>query len=211
MTGHARFALPASILTLAWFGVAHATTPTPSNSTVPACITLVGTHGGVPASLGTFEVIIRDLVSNPVPGAVVTVDLSLVTDMRLCDDQLDPDVVLSCANQTVTAITDLAGRAFLTLIGGGRAGGARTFANAGRVYWNGILLASPTVRTFDADGEAGVGANDLAHWLADFGTGLPYARSDYDCSGNVGANDFSLWLAAFGAGTQTASCAASCP
>jgi hypothetical protein len=104
------------------------------------------------------------------------------------------------ANSTVPAC--------ITLVG---SNGARTFANAARVCGNGFLIASPSVSTFDADGDAGVGANDLSLWLADFGTGLTYARGDYDCSGGLGANDLSVWLGAFGAGTQTASCAVSCP
>jgi hypothetical protein len=208
-----RLTLASLLVSLAPAGSALADTPLPdpTNSTVPACITLVGSNGGVPASIGEFLVVIRDLAGNPVPGASVTVDLSLVTDMRLCDDQLDPGVTLNCARRTVTAVTDLAGRALFTLVGGGNPTGARTFANAARVYWNGFLIASPSVSTFDADGDAGVGANDLSQWLADFGAGLPYARGDHDCSGDLGANDLSIWLGAFGAGTQTASCAASCP
>jgi hypothetical protein len=185
--------------------------PDPANSTVPPCITLVGTNGAVPASSGAFQVVIRDLANNPVPGATVTVDLSLVTDVRLCSDQLDPSLVLDCANRRVTATTDLAGRAFFTLLGGGNPGGARTFPNGGRVYWDGFLIASPSVNTFDADGEAGVGANDFSLWFADFVSGFQFERSDYDCSGDIGANDLSVWLGAFGSGTQIASCAASCP
>ena len=212
-----RHALPlllvSPVLALVCAGEALADTPLPdpTNSTVPPCITLVGTNGGGPASSGAFQVVIRDLANNPVPGATVTVDLSLVTDVRLCSDQLNPNLVLDCANRRVTAITDLAGRAFFTLLGGANPGGARTFLNAGRVYWDGFLIASPSVNTYDADGSVGVGANDFAVWFGDFITGEPYERSDYDCSGDVGANDLSLWLASFGSGTQTASCTASCP
>lgn len=198
-------------LLLALAADARADLPPPSNSIFPSCITLVGSHGGVPASVGSFEVLVRDLANNPIPNSVVTIDLSLVTDLRLCDDQPDPNVFLDCANHRVTALTNVFGRVSFTLTGGGHAGGARTFANAARVYADGFLLGYASVNTFDLDGAAGLGANDLAQWLGDFGTGQAYALSDYDCDGFLGANDLSQWLTVFGQGTQTASCAASCP
>lgn len=186
--------------------------PWPANATYPRCVTLVGSSGGVPArAFGEFEVVVRDLAMNPMPGIPVWIDLAGVSDVRLCDDQLDPGLVVDCPTQRVIATTDLAGRAVITLLGGGKPGGARTLAQAGAVYAIGVLLGYCSVSTFDADGAGGVGANDLSEWLADFGSGQPYARSDYDCDGGIGVNDLSLWLSALGAGTQTASCAASCP
>lgn len=61
------------------------------------------------------------------------------------------------------------------------------------------------------DGVSCVGANDLATWLSDFGSGQPRGRSDYDCSHTIGANDLALWLTVFGSGTMTSACAPGCP
>ena len=50
--------------------------PSPANSTAPQTIALVGATAGVPAQgPGAFEVVIRDLANNPLPGVTVTVDL----------------------------------------------------------------------------------------------------------------------------------------
>jgi len=48
-------------------------------------------------------------------------------------------------------------------------------------------------------------------WLSDFGSGVPYERSDFDGSGTIGAADLSEWLGVFGAGGSAQSCGASCP
>jgi hypothetical protein len=79
------------------------------------------------------------------------------------------------------------------------------------IFGNGVLIASPSVSSFDLDGSGGVGAGDLSVWLSDFGTGQPYERSDYDGDGQVSAADLSEWLAVFGAGGSTLSCGAICP
>ena len=189
----------------------RATTPSPGNSTAPACITLVGSDGTDASALGTFTVIHRDLANNPIAGAQIVVDLSNAADVRLCAQQLAPGVVVDCPNGRATAVTDGNGVATFTLLGGSIGGAGITLLNGGRIYADGVLIKSPTVAAYDLDGHSGVGANDLATWLSDFGSGQPYGRGDYDCSGGLGANDFSLWLSAFGAGTQIASCAASCP
>ena len=188
-----------------------ATTPSPSNSTAPACITLVGTDGTNASALGTFTVIHRDLANNPIAGAQIVVDLSNAPDLRMCAQQVAPGVTLDCPNGRATAVTDANGVATFTLLGGSIGGPGMTLLNGGRIHADGVLIRSPTVAAYDLDGQGGVGANDLACFLSDFGSGAPYGRSDYDCSGGIGANDFSFWLSAFGAGTQIVSCATSCP
>ena len=182
-------------------------------STMPACISLVGTSGAVPAAgAGEFECVIRDLASNPVSGASVVIDLSNCLDLAICADQLDPDVTVNCLAKTVRKFADAAGAVRFTILGGSNgAGQASTLLRGGRIFANGWLLAFPTVSAFDLDGLSGIGANDLSAWLTDFGSGQNYGRSDYDCSDGVGANDLSLWLTVFGSGTMTASCGTSCP
>ena len=182
-------------------------------STLPSCVSLVGANGIVPAAgAGEFEAVIRDLASNPVPGASVVIDFSNCLDLAICADQLDPDVTVNCLAKTVRKFTDAAGAVHFTILGGSNgAGQASTLLSGGRIFANGMLLAAPTVSAFDLDGANGVGAGDLSAWLTDFGSGQPYGRSDYDCSGNIGAGDLSLWLSMFASGTMTASCGTSCP
>jgi hypothetical protein len=193
--------------------LALASPPSPANSTVPSCISLVGTNAAVPATAaGQFLVVVRDLANNPIAGAVVAIDLSGCPDLHLCPDQLDPAVTVDCAHQRVSKVTDGAGRVVFTLLGGSNgAGSAVTLLGGGKIYWDGTLIGSPTVSAYDLDGRTGLGANDLSGWLGDFGSGNPYGRSDYDCSGWLGANDLSLWLNAFGSGAMSSSCGASCP
>jgi hypothetical protein len=74
-----------------------------------------------------------------------------------------------------------------------------------------VLLASPSVASFDLDGVSGVGAGDLSAWLQDFASGGDWARSDYDGDGRIGAADLSAWLTVFAAAGSVQSCAASCP
>ena len=197
--------------------LAQPCTPPPDhgNSTVPACFSLVGTAGGLPAhAFGRFQVVVRDAANNPCSGARVTVDLSGCPDLHLCADQLDPAVVVNCGAKTATSLSAADGTVNFTLLGGSNGtGNAVTLLGGARIYQNGSLIAGPTVSAFDLDGVNGVGINDLSVWLTDFGTfGNPaFGRSDFDCSGTVGINDFSVWLTAYGRGDQIQSCGATCP
>ena len=200
------------LLGLATPSLALAGIPPVNNSIIPACISLVGSTGGVAAAAaGGFVVIVRDLANNPVAGASVVIDLSGCSDLSICADQLDPEVTVNCAAVTVRKFTAVDGSVHFTILGGSNgAGNASTLLNGGRIYANGVLLGSPTMSAFDLDGSGGVGAGDLSAWLGDFFTGNPYGRSDYDCSGNVGANDLSMWLGVFGSGAMAESCASRC-
>ncbi len=121
--------------------------PIRAKSTVPACISLVGSNGGVPAhAFGGFVVVIRDLANNPVAGATVTIDLSGCPELHLCADQLDPDATVDCAQKSVRKFTDALGTARFTILGGSNgAGHAITRLNGGRIYWDEVLIGSPTV------------------------------------------------------------------
>lgn len=191
---------------------ALATPPFPANSTVPSCISLVGSAAGVPATaFGAFSVTFRDLANNPIPDAAITIDLSGCPDLHLCADQLDPDAVVDCLHKTVTKRTGVDGIAHFTVLGGSNGGSGVTLLNGGKIYGEGFLLGAPTVSAFDLDGAGGVGINDLSVWLSDFGSLQPYGRSELDCNGALGVNDLSLWLKAFGSNSQLASCPSTCP
>ena len=212
MTGLVR---KAALLTAAGLMIASAAmagVPSPGNSTTPACITLVGNAAGIPDPAGSFTITVRDLANNPLNGASVVVDLSGTTDLRICNNQLDAGALVNCAAKTTRKFTNALGQVTFTVLGGSNgAGNATTLIGGGKIYANGVLIASPTAAAYDLDGASGIGANDLSAWLTDFGSGSPFGRSDFDCSSGIGANDLSFWLTEFGAGTSSASCAVSCP
>ena len=213
MTGLARRASLFTVVGLLIASVAMANVPSPGNSTVPGCITLVGSLAGVPdAAAGQFTVVVRDLANNPLNGASVWIDLSGCPDLRLCSNQLDPGATVTCPAKTTRKFTNITGSVTFTVLGGSNGGGnASTLLAGGKIYANGTLIGSPTVAAYDLDSASGVGANDLSAWLTDFGLGSPYGRSDFDCSGGIGANDLSLWLTEYGNGTSTSSCSSNCP
>src|SRR5689334_12971543 len=184
----------AAVLTLALLAlpaITQAGFPIGGNSTVPACISLVGTNGaGVPDPVGAFTVVIRDLANNPIAGALVRVDLSGATDLRLATtQQAGLTVVSTCGAMYVEGLTDANGQITMTLVGSSNAAGGVSSLDNGRVYADGVLQASPTVSVYDLDGHDGVGSNDFSLWFGDFASGSTHGRSDYDCSGSIGAND----------------------
>jgi hypothetical protein len=192
---------------------AGASPPSAANSTVPRLIRLVGASGGVPdAAAGQFTIVARDLANNLMNGVAIVLDLSNCPDLEICSDQLDPTAVTNCAAKTIQKLTNIQGQATFTVLGSSTGSGhASSLAGSARVFGRGVLLALPSVASFDLDGSGGVGAGDLSVWLSDFGSGVAYQRSDFDGDGSIGAVDLSEWLGVFGAGTSTQSCGASCP
>ena len=187
--------------------------PSAGNSTVPAVIRLGGPNGGEPdAVAGPFTIVARDLANNPMNALPIVIDLSNCPDLVLCSEQMDPNAVTNCAAKTIQKTTNVQGQVTFTVLGSSTgAGHGASLAGSARVLGHGVLMAEPSVASFDLDGSIGVGAADLSAWLSDFGTGQPYERSDYDGDGHVGASDLSEWLTVFGAGGSTQSCGASCP
>jgi hypothetical protein len=175
-------------------------------------VRLVGSDGTqAPQLLGSFELVILDLASNPMPGVSLGVDLSAIPELLIAADQLDPEAIVDCAGKSVTKISDANGRAVFCIVGASTgSGSAVTLLGGGRIFADDRLCASPTATAFDLDGKLGVGAGDMAVWLSDFASGQPYGRCDYDCSGYVGAGDLAFWLRAFASGTQVVS-AVACP
>jgi hypothetical protein len=210
MTGLVRKATLLTAAGLLAASAAMAGVPSAANSNVPGCVPLVGSTAGVPDGNGTFIVIVRDLANNPLSGASVVVDLSGTSELALCDDQLDANALVVCASKTTRKFTDGLGSVTFTVLGGG-AGPAATLIGGGKIFANGTLIGSPTVNAYDLNGIGGLGAADLSTFLADFASGNPYGRSDFDCSSTLGAADLSKWLAVFSGGGSGASCAVQCP
>jgi hypothetical protein len=173
--------------------------PHPWNSTIPSCITLVGLAGGVVDPSGTFSVTVRDCIDG-LPHSYVTVDFSQCADSHVGSqsNQVAGEAVNS-ADRTVSLYTDNDGVAVLDITGSANPAyiGPVPGARCARIYADGILLGSTTVRVLDLDGVAGVGLSDLVQVISDFYRGTYVGRSDYDCSGALGLGDLSVWAATF--------------
>ena len=185
--------------------------PSPANSTMPAMIPVVGhAAGGGADPVGEVLAVVRDIANAPVPGAVVIIDFSACTDLRLCSDPHDPDAVVDCVNRTVTKVAGPNGDVRFRIVGcsirvPGEPGNG---FNCARIYANGVLHASPTVAIYDLVGCDGLNASDLSAWLSDFFfVNFPGpASADYDNSGQADPNDLSLWLTAFFGAGSVANC-----
>ena len=178
--------------------------PEPANSTIPSLIVLVGHDGsGTPDPGGQFTVVMRDLANNPVPNATIRVQL-VATDVGFCSSQAAGlSLVLPDA---IEGHTDAAGIFTASIKGIGVGPTSHTYGGV-QIYGNGQLFGTPNIAAIDLDGSGGAGINDLALWLADFGSGINYLRDDFDGSGGIGANDLAVWLAYYGKGLSAAGCA----
>lgn len=201
----------AACLATILFGLApaaNADVPSPPNATVPACIAVMGHDaGGVLDPLSQFTVTLRDLANNPVAGAMIVVDFGAVSELRLCANDHDVNLIVDCGTRTVRRTTDVNGIATFRIAGWSIAtpGAPGAPYHGGKIYADGVLLGSPTIQIYDLNPN-GLSAADLSSWLGDFFSGNDPARGDYDCSGALGASDFSMWLTAYFAGGSPANC-----
>ena len=178
--------------------------PSPSNSTIPAFIILVGADVfGHPDPAGTFSVVFRDLANNPVPGVHIVVDFTGANDLRLCGAQ---GASVSIVAGGVMGVTDLNGTVTMTLLGHAIPNASPSPPWAVKFWADGVLLGSVPGAAFDLDGVNGVSGADLSRWLGDFVSGVNMPRADYDGTGALGGNDLKLWLQVFTRGTSSQSC-----
>jgi hypothetical protein len=194
---------------------ALADVPSPSTSSVPDLLTLVGRDGvGAIDPADPFTVVVRKLSGNPVPGAYVILDFVDCTDLRFCTDQGDPNVTVVCENRAIRAFADGQGQVTLRIAGCAVNSGASPGPTdpALKVYADGVLLKVVRAAAFDQNGCNGADPNDLSAWLKDSFSGQAYARSDYNGDGALDPNDLSLWLAASFSGASVLGCgSATCP
>lgn len=184
----------------------------PANSTIPSHIVIVGWNGvGADDGTGRFEIVVRDLANNTLPGIRVFVDFSSTFEVRLASNALDAAASTHCAQRMVSKFTDAAGRAQFTIVGAGSNLVAQAGPITARFYADGVLIGSAPCAILDLDGMNGAGANDVSLWLQDYGTLQDPGRGDYDGNGQLGANDLSLWLVAAGSGRSSLSAPAFCP
>jgi len=161
--------------------------------------------GGVSDPAGSFTVELRDLANNPIPHAVVRVEL-LTSDVVLCATQ--QGVFTQQGATFVEGLTDAAGR-FTAVLRGHGSGPAQQVTGGPdgfEIFGNGFLVGRGHVTAFDLDGASGLNASDLSRWLGEFASGVPYLRGDYDGNFSLGANDVSVLLTVFAAGGSVVSC-----
>jgi hypothetical protein len=201
MTGLVRKATLFAVCGLLAASAAFASVPSPANSTVPPCISLVGDDGaGTIDGDGEFTVTVRDLANFPINNSLVVVDLSNCSGLVLCDNN-ELGFTVDCGTQTVRGFTGAGGTITFRVKGHANNSGGNVAPysayNCARIFADGVLLGSPSVAAYDHDG-SGMGAADLSAWLGDFFGGNDPSRSDYDCTGSpLGASDLSRWLDVF--------------
>jgi hypothetical protein len=210
-----RFAIRLSILGLLIALPALASAPDPSQCTVPDLLTLVGRNGGGTVDpAAPFTVVVRRPSGLLMEGASVVLDFSACTDLRICVDQGNPNVIVDCQYHTVRGLTDHFGQVTLRVAGSAANNGASPGPTGPAlvVYADGVFLKTVRVAAFDENGASGVDGDDQSAWLADFLSGQSYARSDFDGDGILSGNDLSLWVAAFFSGASAVGCGgATCP
>ena len=224
MTGLVRKATLLGVCGLIFAGVASASVPDPTKSSVPLYVNVGGKQTTNPALADgqlAFTVTVRDFGNNPIAGANVEVNFQNCTDTRLCSFNLGAQTV-DCNNRAVRATTNAAGQVSLSVLGGSTnsappappAVAAGAGAGCVRIFAEGIQLGVATAVLFDQDGAVpplgvgpafrnGVKGSDLPIILTEIGagnSGAPYrGRSDFTHDGAVNGFDLSSFLTILGA------------
>ncbi len=173
----------------------------------PKSLTVVGQNGGVPDARGEFRVVVRDCDGNPCVGSPVSLDFGQ-QDIRICDYQGSGEVY--CEGKIVIKYTDAAGVAVFNVVG--QADRSQPWADwqHASLVVNGRWMTQYPVAAFDLDG-GGVGLTDLTAWMQDWGSGINYARGDYDHDGVLSLLDYSILLNVWGAGSSLNGCGTYAP
>ena len=203
--------------------------PSPADSSIPCGILFVGRTGTSADPLGTFEIVVRDLAHNGLPGAEVRIvfdDCLGNGDLRVSSAPPGSSASIVCApgsvevHGTTGTSGDMHAVFRASLVGGGFGANADGFSEppdcefhlrgCATVYADGVNMGRVSVARLDADGVNGLGPPDIAYWLADsFGTQY-LARSDFDFNGVLRAPDLSILLQAIFDGGSTSSAASYC-
>ena len=171
----------AGMLTSAATATTSAGVPSPTNSTLPACMVFCP-MGDIP-----FTVTVRDLANNPLAGVTVVLDFSgCPNGAYICATRPNDPYTANLVARTISMVTPANGTVlFPARIGGvGPAGCAKVFAS-------GVMLGSFALASPDQNGNGvatGIIDVDPALFAAKLGTVDPTA--DFDCSGGaVDASD----------------------
>lgn len=186
--------------------------PSPANSRIPSHVLLVGRSGGLAdTSNGAFLVVVHDAANNPVANSTVEFRMLNCPGARVSSESYAPGVSIRCDTYGVLGVTDSHGEVRMVAVGGGTVGAAPSAGPCAQFYASGVPLGMATLAYLDMDGSGGMGAQDIALWIVDFGAGEFIGRSDYDGDGLLTANDLSIWLHLWGAGLSVQSPASYCP
>src|SRR5262245_30815736 len=148
-----------SVLLMLASGAALADVPNRSTSTQPRGLPLVGHAGAAADPLGSATFVIRHASNTPMSGALVVIDFSACTDVRLSADALEPGFSLDCTNHVIRGIADRNGQVTFHIVGEGNGAGPRALSACAAVYVDGVIpFGSLDVASFDRDGSAGVQA-----------------------------------------------------
>ncbi len=191
---------------------AGAGVPSPADSSIPCGFLFVGKISATADPLGAFEIVVRDLAQNPIPGAEISIVFDgclRAGDLRVAGVQPDPTASVVCGGGAVMVRARGGGDgAFRSSLVGGGSGNASggfsgppdcTFLRSGgcaTVYGDGVNLGMVAVARLDADGANGLGPPDISCWLTDSFASDYLARSDFDFSGATSAPDLSILLRA---------------
>ena len=116
---HRRFSVVTALGFLVGFvTVCGAGVPSPSASTVPHNVLLVGTDaGGVADPAGTMTFAIRHLSGDPYHSPLIVLDFSNSPGIELCSTQADPAVTVDCASRTARFFGDRQGNVTVRVTG----------------------------------------------------------------------------------------------
>jgi hypothetical protein len=210
MTGLVRKATLLAVCGLLAAGTAMAHVPDPANSECPSpCIKVVGHDGTVGDPMGEYCITIRDFNNVPIENSSVVVDFSN-SDIQLCVDQKDPDVIVDCVSMTVRKLTDVNGVACFRVIGKRRDLDCTPKPNPStEVFADGVFICALYAPSFDLENEpgAGVSGNDLSRFLHLFlDCGVYLTAIDYNCNKEMDGDDLSQFLAGFFNGGSVLNC-----
>jgi hypothetical protein len=210
MTGLVRKATLFAVCGLLAAGTAMAHVPDPANSECPSpCIKVVGHDGTVGDPMGEYCITIRDFNNVPIENSSVVVDFSN-SDIQLCVDQKDPDVIVDCVSMTVRKLTDVNGVACFRVIGKRRDLDCTPKPNPStEVFADGVFICALYAPSFDLENEpgAGVSGNDLSRFLHLFlDCGVYLTAIDYNCNKEMDGDDLSQFLAGFFNGGSVLNC-----
>ena len=210
MTGLVRKATLLAVCGLLAAGTAMAHVPDPANSECPSpCIKVVGHDGTDGDPMGEYCITIRDFNNVPIENSSVVVDFSN-SDIQLCVDQKDPDVIVDCVSMTVRKLTDVNGVACFRVIGKRRDLDCTPKPNPStEVFADGVFICALYAPSFDLENEpgAGVSGNDLSRFLHLFlDCGVYLTAIDYNCNKEMDGDDLSQFLAGFFNGGSVLNC-----
>lgn len=188
--------------------------PSPTYSTVPEAIRVVGWDGSQTDSHGQFTVVVRCWSPYGPP-----VEIGYSSVWILFGDCPDGQVAQSqdsltayCTERRVFGLTGGNGVKAFRIRGAARPGAPPIQSGCATIVADGVPLRTGVrVSYFDLDGSGGVGAGDVAIWVDDYLSGQYRARSDYDGSGKLDANDLGALVQVALGGGSALSAAPYCP